>query len=316
MARPEFDVSPLHVAFLVTVALLTMDLHPVDGSRAVRARSALISALSGLLLRTDHGPRRDRSGAGRREQVRIPHPRQARVFNPTNIAIVVPILLTDRVWVSPGQGSTAIFAFGIASAGFLVVQRAARADVTLAFLVFMAAIQFGRAAWLGQPWAVPLHRMENGALLLFAFFMISDPKTTPDSRLGRIVFAFLVALGAGFVSFGLYRTNGLLWSLAVCSLVVPLIDRLLPGTRYTWGGARPHRESSRKGSVMLQPLVRRLGAAAFQSRVLWMLVGIGLVMAIAPLPAAAFCGFYVARADAQLFNEASQVVLARDGDRT
>jgi hypothetical protein len=30
----------------------------------------------------------------------------------------------------------------------------------------------------------------------------------------------------------------------------------------------------------------------------------------------AFCGFYVARADAQLFNEASQVVLVRDDDRT
>ena len=31
---------------------------------------------------------------------------------------------------------------------------------------------------------------------------------------------------------------------------------------------------------------------------------------------AAFCGFYVARADAKLFNRASQVVLVRDGDRT
>ena len=34
-------------------------------------------------------------------------------------------------------------------------------------------------------------------------------------------------------------------------------------------------------------------------------------------PAAlAFCGFYVAKADAKLFNKASQVVLVRDGDRT
>jgi hypothetical protein len=30
----------------------------------------------------------------------------------------------------------------------------------------------------------------------------------------------------------------------------------------------------------------------------------------------AFCGFYVAKADARLFNQASRVVLARDGDRT
>ena len=33
-------------------------------------------------------------------------------------------------------------------------------------------------------------------------------------------------------------------------------------------------------------------------------------------PALGFCGFYVAKADAKLFNRASQVVLARDGDRT
>ena len=36
----------------------------------------------------------------------------------------------------------------------------------------------------------------------------------------------------------------------------------------------------------------------------------------APAIAAAFCGFYVAKADTKLFNQASQVVLVRDGDRT
>ena len=33
-------------------------------------------------------------------------------------------------------------------------------------------------------------------------------------------------------------------------------------------------------------------------------------------PALAFCGFYVTKADTELFNKASQVVLVRDGDRT
>ncbi|MEO0984618.1 MAG: DUF2330 domain-containing protein [Cyanobacteria bacterium J06639_14] len=47
---------------------------------------------------------------------------------------------------------------------------------------------------------------------------------------------------------------------------------------------------------------------------------IGLVTAIAFLaftqPTWAFCGFYVAKADTSLYNEASQVAIARDGDRT
>jgi len=47
--------------------------------------------------------------------------------------------------------------------------------------------------------------------------MIPDPGTTPDSRAGRILFATLVAASAAYIQFGLYRTNGLLWSLTVVS---------------------------------------------------------------------------------------------------
>ena len=37
---------------------------------------------------------------------------------------------------------------------------------------------------------------------------------------------------------------------------------------------------------------------------------------VAAGPAAAFCGFYVAKADSKLFNKSSKVVLSRDGDQT
>jgi len=40
------------------------------------------------------------------------------------------------------------------------------------------------------------------------------------------------------------------------------------------------------------------------------------LLAAACLPAHAFCGFYAGKADANLFNEASQVVMVRDGKRT
>ena len=136
------------------------------------------------------------------------------VFNPTNFGIAAMIGLTGQAWVSPGQwGSVAFFGFLLACLGGLVVNRAARSDVTYAFLAFYAALVVGRSIWLGDPMSIPLHRLQSGALLLFAFFMISDPKTTPQSRAGRILFALLVALGAGFVQFVLFRPNGLLWSL-------------------------------------------------------------------------------------------------------
>lgn len=41
-----------------------------------------------------------------------------------------------------------------------------------------------------------------------------------------------------------------------------------------------------------------------------------LLAAAATVPAHAFCGFYVAKADTTLFNQASKVVMVRDGDRT
>nr|UXE45719.1 hypothetical protein Hi04_10k_c5202_00028 [uncultured bacterium] len=41
-----------------------------------------------------------------------------------------------------------------------------------------------------------------------------------------------------------------------------------------------------------------------------------LAISLFPTAADAFCGFYVGKADAQLFNDASQVVLVRDGERT
>ncbi|HEY8357696.1 MAG TPA: DUF2330 domain-containing protein, partial [Ramlibacter sp.] len=42
---------------------------------------------------------------------------------------------------------------------------------------------------------------------------------------------------------------------------------------------------------------------------------VAITACIAP-QAHAFCGFYAGKADASLFNEASQVVLVRDGPRT
>lgn len=157
------------------------------------------------------------------------------VFNPTNFGIVAMIALSGEVWVSPAQwGSKLYFGFLMACLGGMVVHRALRSDVSFAFILSYAAILFGRALWLGDPVAIPLKQLQGGALLLFTFFMISDPKTTPDSRSGRILFALIVAIGAAYVQFTLYRTNGLLWSLAICSILVPLIDYLLPGTKYQW----------------------------------------------------------------------------------
>lgn len=210
-------------------------------------KSALISGLSlCLLLRTNHLWLVVAAAVVTIASKFTLRFRGKHLFNPTNFGLVAMIALTDGgVWVSPGQwGNVAFFGFLMACLGGLVVNRAARSDVTLAFLGFYLALVFGRSLYLGEPFAIPFHRLQSGALLLFAFFMVSDPRTTPDSRSGRILFAALVAYGAWYVTFRMFRTNGLLWSLALLSLTVPLIDRLLPGTRYDWKtcGRAPRRD--------------------------------------------------------------------------
>jgi Na+-transporting NADH:ubiquinone oxidoreductase subunit NqrB len=233
----DFEIAGGRVAAILAVALLTQyactrfwQLPSFD------PRSALISGLSlCLLVRTNSVGLALAATIITIASKFVLRLNGKHLFNPTNFGVVAMMLLTGQVWVSPGQwGNVAFFAFLMACLGGLVVNRAARSDVTYAFIAFYMALVFGRSIWLGEPMTIPLHRLENGALLLFTFFMISDPRTTPNSRAGRIVFAWLVACGAWYVQFRLFRTNGPLWSLAAFSMTVPLIDRLLPGTRYEW----------------------------------------------------------------------------------
>jgi Na+-transporting NADH:ubiquinone oxidoreductase subunit NqrB len=237
LARLGFDVPALHVVLILSTALLAQLVFTrTCGLPRFDPRSALISGLSlCLLLRTGRPSLVVAATLVTIASKFLLRWKGKHVFNPTNFGLVAMMALTGGVWVSPGQwGHSALFALLMACLGGLVVYRAWRSDVTAAFLASYAALLVGRALWLGDPLSIPYHQLQSGALLLFSFFMISDPKTTPDSRAGRVLFAMLVAAGAWYVQFGLFRPNGMLWSLAVCSAGIPLLDRLLPARRYDW----------------------------------------------------------------------------------
>ena len=240
-----FDVGPERIALLLGSALRAQwACTRWFGLPAFDPRSALISGLSlCLLLRTGSPLWAIVAAVITIASKFVLRWRGKHIFNPTNFGLVAVLAVGAPVWVSPAQWGTALtFAFLIACIGLLVVNRAARSDVTFAFLAAYAGLLIARSLWLGEPLAIPLHRLESGALLLFAFFMISDPKTTPDSRTGRLLFAAMVAAGAWYVQFRMFRTNGLLWSLALFSAAVPVLDWLLPGDRYSWSTAGRPRE--------------------------------------------------------------------------
>ena len=232
----NFDVSVLQIGLTFGTALLVQ----YAGARLCRLPafdplSAVVSAVGlCIFLRTNHPAVAALAAGiaiGSKFTIRW---RKKHIFNPTNLALLV-IMTSGLGWISPGQwGQTVWLGFLIACLGSLVVSRAVRADVTLSVLGFYLGLLILRALWLGDPLTIPLHQIESGTLLIFSFFMITDPKTTPDSRPGRLLFTFLVAVTALYVQFVLFRPHGPLWALLVCSPLVPVIDRYLRGSRYDW----------------------------------------------------------------------------------
>ena len=157
------------------------------------------------------------------------------VYNPANLGVMFALLALPGAWVSPGQwGQDVALAAWFVALGGLVTQRARRADVAWVFLAAYLGLVAVRIAVLGQPWTIFAHQLANGGLLLFAFFMISDPMTIPNRHGARVGYAVVVALVAFAWHFALFRPNGLVWALFLCTPLVPLIDRLWPGERFEW----------------------------------------------------------------------------------
>jgi enediyne biosynthesis protein E5 len=69
--------------------------------------------------------------------------------------------------------------------------------------------------------------------------MISDPRTAPDSALGRFLFAFAVALLAHYMAFFMQMRPALYFALIILSPITLVIDRLIPAARYTWADPAP-----------------------------------------------------------------------------
>lgn len=157
------------------------------------------------------------------------------LYNPANLGVIAAITLLPGTWVSPGQwGNDLALAVWFLMLGTVVTQRARRLDISWVFLGAFLGLVALRVLLLGQPWTIWWHQLGNGALLLFAFFMISDPMTIPNRREARIAYALIVAIGAIVWQYFLFRPNALIWSLFLLTPLVPLFDRWLPNAGFEW----------------------------------------------------------------------------------
>ena len=274
-------------------------LHALLGTgRTPRPLSALISGLSVLLLFRSPFfwtyPLVTLVALASKYCIRF---RGRHFLNPTNCGILLGTLFLPG-WISSGQwGHVAWLPLALGGLGILVLFRAGRLDSGLTFLGVTLLLDLVRLAYYGYPVATLSHHFQNGALWLFALYMLTDPKTTPERRWARAVHASSVAL----LSFGLaewwYWTDTFLWALFFLAPLVPFLNWF--AEKLCFKSSYPVKEEIH----MRSPLVRIASLLVFS-------------LVLSPNLGHAFCGFYVSRADAKLYNSASQVVLVRDENKT
>ncbi len=228
--------------------------------------------------------------------------RGSHVFNPSNIGLVLAFVILGSTVVEPldfwwGPLDTwMVLAYAIIIVGGLLITRrlhllplAATYWTTLALGlgILAASGHCMTAQWSFAPvcgvdyWRVIATSPE---VLIFLFFMITDPKTIPAGNVGRVVFGVLVAVTGVLLmapqtdEFG--TKVGLLASLVVICAARPLLDRLLPEPRTEADDVRGFATTVATGPAGARPSQRVARGALAGLAVL--VVGIGIVAAGSP----------------------------------
>ncbi|MCH9686064.1 MAG: RnfABCDGE type electron transport complex subunit D, partial [Deltaproteobacteria bacterium] len=156
--------------------------------------------------------------------VRVPVAGRTRhVFNPSNLGIAVTLLVFPWVGIAPpyhftentwGWVDWLLPLVFIASGTFLNAKFTRKLPLIGAWLGGFALQAVLRSVFLGTPIVPALLPMSGVAFLLFTFYMVTDPGTTPRSRSGQVIFGLAVAMVYGALML-LHVVFGLFFSLAI-----------------------------------------------------------------------------------------------------
>ncbi|WP_236141748.1 RnfABCDGE type electron transport complex subunit D [Nostoc sp. CMAA1605] len=199
-------------------------------------RSALITALGlSLLLRADHWTTMASAAASAIASKFFLQINQKHFFNPANFGIIAALVFTSDAWVSPGQwGEDWWYGLLFAGTGGMILQRIGRWDTTAAFLGAYSLLEAIRNLWLGWTWDVYCHRLMSGSLLLFALFMVTDPRSIPNARLGRVIWAFCIAITTFVLRNYFFLPTAVFWALFIFAPLTILFDFLCTAPRFDW----------------------------------------------------------------------------------
>jgi Na+-transporting NADH:ubiquinone oxidoreductase subunit NqrB len=219
--------------------------------------SAMITGLGlSLLLRADHSSTMILAAVLAISSKFLLRYQGKHIFNPANFGIIAALCLTPDAWVSPGQwGDEGWYALLFLGLGGVVLQKVGRWDTSLVFLGSYAGLEALRNLWLGWTWDVWAHRLMSGSLLMFALFMLTDPRTIPDARWGRVIWAGAIALLTFILRNYFFNSSALIWALFALAPLSLVLDRWLPAARFSWWAGASQAQPSELSPVPIpEPL--------------------------------------------------------------
>ena len=185
---------------------------------------------------------------GSKAVLRVPTGASSRhFFNPSNFGITVTLLLFPWVGIAQpyqftenlyGLGDWVLPAIIVFTGSLLNTKLTGRLPLILAWLGGFIVQAWLRSVLLDASFISALLPMTGVAFILYTFYMVTDPATTPDGRLGQVIFGASVAATYGLLM-TMHVVFGLFFALTIVSTVRGVALWALRSTATVWVGRVP-----------------------------------------------------------------------------
>lgn len=167
------------------------------------------------------------------------------IFNPNNFAIVILSLsLPEHLAPFGGMrwGGDIMWSLIISFLGLILCFLAGRAFLACTFILSFSLIAFLRSYFFDVHLFLTLSVLMTPGILIFVYFMITDPRTSPNSVKLQIVFAVGIALIDQLLRLFQFRLSFFL-ALFIMTAVYTIADTLLKDKEDQpyWGTANLHK---------------------------------------------------------------------------
>jgi electron transport complex protein RnfD len=134
------------------------------------------------------------------------------------------LLLKEHGWLG-GASSIAVIVVGIAL--IITSRRYIKWRIPLTFLLTTAIISAGYGGYYGEDIILRMaYHLFIGSAIFLAFFMATDPATTPLTKTGQVIFGIGLSVLSFVFQIYLLFLGGSILALVIMNLTCPLLDRI------------------------------------------------------------------------------------------